>query len=59
MNLLHDDHATFLTHPLYFTVATIGSHEIGNICTTLAKGRTYGSYSLRTIESWGDKGSAE
>ena len=59
MNLLHGDHAAVLAKLLCFAVAKIGSHEIGNPRTTLARGRTYGLYSLCTIDSWGDIRRAE
>ena len=49
MSLLHGDHTAKSTGPLWLTVATTGSHEIGNPCTTLAKGRAYDLYSSRTI----------
>ena len=59
MNLLHGDHTAPAEKSSWYMVATIGSHEIGNPCTILTNGRAYCSYSLRTIEVWGDRGSAE
>ena len=59
MSLLHGDHATLVMGVCCFVVATIGPHEIDNPRTTLAKGRVYCWESWRTIEVWGDKGSAE
>ena len=58
MSLLHGDHATSLRRPLSYA-ATIGSHEIGNPCTTLATGLVYCLYSSRTIDFRGDRRRAE
>lgn len=59
MNPLHGDHAAAKTAARGFGAETIDSHETGNPCTTLVKGRAYYLYSLRTIEVFGDRGSAE
>ena len=59
MNLLHGDHAAILAKFSCFAVARVGSHEIGNPVTTLARGRAYGLYSLCTIDVRGDRRSAE
>ena len=59
MNLLHGDHATVWQVSSLCLVATIGSHDIGNPRTTLAKGRVYCLYISRTIDVGGDRGSAE
>jgi len=59
MNLLHGDHAALQTESLRLRVATVGSHEIGNPRTTLARGWAYSLYSLCTIDVRGDKKSAE
>jgi hypothetical protein len=56
---LHGDHALCPIKGLLCILATVGSHEVANPCTTLAKGLAYGLYSLCTIDIGGDRGSAE
>ena len=58
-NLLHGDQAAKRERSSWYTVATTGSHEIGSPWTTLAKGHPYRLYTSRTIDLWGDRGSAE
>ena len=59
MNLLHGDHTATSTTAWGPEAEITGSHETGNPCTTLAKGRAYGLHSSRTIEVRGDRRSAE
>ena len=59
MNLLHGDQAAKRGRTSWYTVATTGSHEVGNPCTTLAKGRAYRLYTSQIFDPWGDRGSAE
>ena len=57
--LLHGDQIASCGVISPYTVVAVGSHEDGSPRTTLARGRMYCLYSSRTIEVWGDRGSAE
>lgn len=59
MNLLQGDHAIAAAELWVCLVAVLCLHEVGRPCTTLDKGRIYDWYSLRTIDVWGDRKSAE
>ena len=59
MNLLQDDHVAISILKGCAMAAVYWSHDTGKPCITRTKGWAYDSYSLRTIDVFGDSMSAE